>query len=50
VYIADSICDYESIGAFADEENTDHFITQIVIINDENKTIYDSKTKGLINS
>lgn len=50
VYIADSICDYESIGAFADEENTDHFITQVMIINDENKTIYDSKMKGLINS
>lgn len=47
IYIADSICDYESIGAFANEENTDHLITQIIIINDENKTIYDSNMKAL---
>ncbi len=47
IYIADSICDYENIGAFANEENTDHFITQIMIINDENKTVYDSNMKAL---
>ena len=50
VYIADSICDYESIGTFADKENTDHFITQVMIIDDENKIIYDSKTKGIDNN
>lgn len=50
VCIADSICDYENIGAFANEKDTDHFITQVMIIDDGNKIIYDSKMKGIDNN
>lgn len=46
VYAADSICHYEKIGKFADGTNPDGFITNVIIVDDNNTTIYDSNMKG----